>query len=206
MINSVARMAATKCSNRRPSSFAPLRANCHASMPVASVGRMKAAATDTFRYAAPANCDSRLPRERTSNPTPMMNNAIGKWMSTTCCACFSRTIVRKSKGLTIADFAFLKFTPDNTSPKDGGLLHDQCAFHVWMDGADVVIGTFLPSFVAPRRTRLNYARIETRLWGICSCGMRRGVFVLPFNGFARMNGYGCRLKREILDLDRDHRG
>src|SRR5580658_4067035 len=31
-----------------------------------------------------------------------MNSAIGKWMSTTCCACLARNAVLRSKGFTIA--------------------------------------------------------------------------------------------------------
>ena len=36
-----------------------------------------------------------------SNPTPIINRTIGKWMSPRCCAGFAGTIVCTSKGFTI---------------------------------------------------------------------------------------------------------
>src|SRR5215469_15354675 len=62
---------------------------------------MAKAATDKFKYAAIASCESRLPLDNRSNRTPIAKSAIGKWMSTICCACFGKKIVRKSKGFTI---------------------------------------------------------------------------------------------------------
>jgi hypothetical protein len=35
-----------------------------------------------------------------------MNNAIGKWINTTCCACFSKKTDLRLKGFSIASFAF----------------------------------------------------------------------------------------------------
>src|ERR1700740_3248903 len=37
-----------------------------------------------------------------SNASAEMNSAIGKWISTTCCACFARQTVLRSKGFTIS--------------------------------------------------------------------------------------------------------
>src|SRR5215470_20306982 len=99
--NSAAQDAATKCSNISPFSFAPSRTNCQARTPVKYVGNMANAATDKFKYAAVASCESRLPHDNRSNRTPIAKSAIGKWMSPICCACFGKKIVRKSKGFTM---------------------------------------------------------------------------------------------------------
>jgi hypothetical protein len=93
--------AAATWNNNKPLSFSPSSANSHAKRPVSTVGTTITAAIEMFKYAALASCDSRLPRDSRSNPTPVINNAIGKWISTTCCACFASRIVRRSKGLTI---------------------------------------------------------------------------------------------------------
>src|SRR5271168_2434975 len=37
-----------------------------------------------------------------SKATAVMNSAMGKWISTTCCACLAKTAVLRSRGFTIA--------------------------------------------------------------------------------------------------------
>lgn len=74
----VAVEAARRCSSKTPLIFWSSRTKCQASQPVSTVGITAAAAMDRFQYAALENWESRFPRDSRSNPTPVMNNAIGK--------------------------------------------------------------------------------------------------------------------------------
>src|SRR6266513_4052333 len=55
--------------------------------------------------------------------TPIITSAIGKWISTTCCACFAKTTVFMSNGCKVA-------------PRS---LHDDFARHLRMNRAEVRI-------------------------------------------------------------------
>ena len=70
----------------------------------------------------PAGCSTLRPSGRAElvhcalrlNATAEMNSAIGKWISTTCCACFASSAVLRSKGFImlatcLRSFNALKF-------------------------------------------------------------------------------------------------
>src|ERR1700675_4907722 len=86
-------------------------------------GSVESAATRKLKYAASASPRRLVRCARRSNNTPTTNSPMGKWIKTTCCACFAKTIVLISNGFTLI----------------GRSLHDDRTGHFGMDRAEIGI-------------------------------------------------------------------
>jgi len=99
-----------ECSSKLPRSGDPSNCHCHATSPVAMLATTVVAANVRFQYAASARAAALGPGLHTathSKTIAAVVRAIGKCTSTTCCACFARIALLRSKGLATTSSHYL---------------------------------------------------------------------------------------------------
>src|ERR1700739_1123881 len=117
-----------------------------------------------------------------SKAAPVMSNAIGKWISTTCCACFANRVLFRSKGWTLM----------------GRLLdHDGCG-HLRMDGAEIRIGSGLREGEGKLFVGIEDLGLEDAVRA--DDGVRDVVVIDPGNRGTWSDCDRGRAKAEIVDL------
>ena len=122
-----------------------------------------------------------------------MNSAIGKWMSTMCCACFASKIVRRSKGFTI--FASLQSGAPATNNE--WLLNDDLSHHLGMSTAVVRVRARLAEGVGVLVIRIQSFGFEQSV--ITSDYTWDVVLVYPAHGAVHWHSERIRAKGEVID-------
>src|SRR5436190_12866600 len=129
-----------------------------------------------------------------------MNNAIGKWISTTCCACFAEMADLKSKGFSIFLRSFSRGRERWFAAWPYWSLHYDLAGHLWVNRAEVRIGS--GSGESERKFLVRVENFRLEYFGIICAdhGVRNIVAVRPGDCGSHGNGQSCRTEAEIIDL------
>src|SRR6202166_4478384 len=172
----------TRCISKIPFNFCPSNAHCHAASPVATTGTVKHAASNKLKYAAAARLRLFAHWARKSKATATVNSAMGKRISTTCCACLASRTVLRSNGFTLIDPS----------------LHYDFAGHLWVNGAEIFIRAGFAESERKLLVGIQYFGFE-RFVG-ADGGMRNIVTIRPSDCRSHRNFQLRRSETEIVDL------
>src|SRR5277367_62057 len=121
-----------------------------------------------------------------SNATPAMNNAIGKWISTTCCACLASSTVFGSNG----------FMPMVRS------LHHDDAGHLRVDRTEIGEGPWFGERVGKLFIGVQHFGLKRSRVVRTDHRVRNVILVGPGDGGSDGHRNGGWTKTEIIDLHR----
>src|ERR1700688_3163086 len=172
----------TRCISKIPFSFWPSNAHCHAASPVATTGTVKHAASNKLKYAAAARLRLFAHWARKSKATATVNSAMGKRISTTCCACLASITVLRSNGFTLIDPS----------------LHYDFAGHLRMNRAEILVSTWFAEGERKLLVGIQHFGFE------CFVGTYRGVrnivAICPGDGRSHRHLQLRGSETEIVDL------
>src|SRR5947209_16328328 len=109
---------------------------------------------------------------------------MGKWISTTCCACLASNAALMSKGfkhVLRSLHHFFRFAHAGLKPLHyparGSLLHHDLGGHLGMNGAEVVIGSCLGELVGELLVRIQHLGLNGLV--VADHGVRDVVMIGP---------------------------
>src|ERR1700688_4202574 len=172
----------TRCISKIPFNFCPSNAHCHAASPVATTGTVKHAASNKLKYAAAARLRLFAHWARKSKATATVNSAMGKRISTTCCACLASRTVLRSNGFTLIDPS----------------LHYDFAGHLWVNGAEIFVSAGFAESERKLFVGIQHFGFE-RFIG-ANGGMRNIVTICPGDYRSHRNLQLRGSETEIVDL------
>src|SRR5580704_6838346 len=114
----------------------------------------------------------------------MINNAIGKWISTTCCACFAKSTVFMSNGCKVAPHS----------------LHDDFAGHLRMNGTEVRISSWFAEGEGELFVRVEHFGLERFRIIRADYRVRDIVTVGPRNRGSSRHRQRYRREAKVVDL------